>query len=994
MKVQKLLEQFAHQVASRLGVDALSVLLCPEPVGAHDLMLAHSHGAPALPELASADVAGTFVRAAGPSTSPVVMYAGATAGALVSVTLRDILTRSSAVVRTSGERRREPGINNAPETDGSVWFGLSDAAAAQRLCAWLEEDSGADASWLRLTTRLAWSSYQLADTAHDPVSQLHERIELQLFLNRAIAAAQAHNQALSVLLLNPDDFSMINHRYGRDQGDLAIREVATTLLGCLRKTDGVFRYAGAIFGVVMPATDSGQCQQAIRKLRQQLDAARFVDGAEQLTFSMGATTWTPVPDETHEVDAATLLRCADTALNRARLSGGAQAVASEYPDGMDTGNVTSPLHGVFTTDTEKDYRNMLLLWETIGLIGAGGEPDAMAGALVDRLALGFQPDRIVLLQVANGTATQPVATNVRDPDTPDGRASGRELEIGERQRRLVDAAVQSRRTERLRDEDGGAYTAYAVPLLTHDQAIACLFLDARGRRLQLDSSDVVFLNALASQMAVALDRARLAAGWIEQKDRESRALREQLDELKQSLHHDRMIYESAEMHALMDTLQRVAPSDATVLVTGESGTGKEMLAHSVHQYSNRSQAPFIIFDCGAVAPSLLEAELFGHIKGAFTGAERASEGRIAQADGGTLFLDEIGELPLQVQAKLLRFVQEKMYAPVGSAQDRRVDVRIVAATNRRLQDEVARGAFRGDLYYRLQVISLNAIPLRHRPADILPLARHYLARYALQNGVAEKALEPAAEAKLLAYSWPGNVRELQHAMLRAVLTSDQARIEPDCIELLPEGERPLDGPPLESTVNKAAETSDPTQINAASEDASASPSDPIDSQRGESATVDVSDPWIPLKAELLRQIRLAMDSNREHPVPIGRWLTEDLVIAASEASNQVARRAADLVGLPESTFRRQLQKTEAERAAGIAGRTSAWDAVLPLVNSIVRKAQEAPGSVDLVSHARSTLLDSVLGQVDGRISTGAALMGVSPPTYKRWLRDQHGGQQP
>ena len=302
----------------------------------------------------------------------------------------------------------------------------------------------------------------------------------------------------------------------------------------------------------------------------------------------------------------------------------------------------------------------------------------------------------------------------------------------------------------MRDE---GYTGYAVPLIAREAPIALVFLDARGQRLQLDSSDVVFLNALAGQMAMALDRATLASGWIHQKDQESRKLREELDELRQTLSPSQMIYESEEMHGLMDTLKRVAPADATVLITGESGTGKEMLAQALHQYSRRSDGPFVIFDCGAVAPSLIEAELFGHVKGAFTGAESASDGRISQAAGGTLFLDEIGELPLQVQAKLLRFVQEKSFAPVGSAVDLQVDVRIVAATNRTLQDEVGAGRFRGDLYYRLQVISLHAIPLRHRRADILPLARYYLERFSGQNGLPQRRLTNAAAAKLRAYDW-------------------------------------------------------------------------------------------------------------------------------------------------------------------------------------------------------------------------------------------------
>ena len=181
----------------------------------------------------------------------------------------------------------------------------------------------------------------------------------------------------------------------------------------------------------------------------------------------------------------------------------------------------------------------------------------------------------------------------------------------------------------------------------------------------------------------------------------------------------------------MVTAHRVADTDATVLITGESGTGKEMFAQTIHQMSNRRSRPFVIVDCGAIPATLIESELFGHERGAFTGAQTRSLGRLAQADGVLILLDEIGELPLDMQSKLLRFVQEKQFTMVGSPVARHVDVRVLAATNRDLQREVSSGRFRGDLYHRLNVIPLLS-PLRERPEDVLELARHFLDNFAPQ----------------------------------------------------------------------------------------------------------------------------------------------------------------------------------------------------------------------------------------------------------------------
>jgi two-component system response regulator HydG len=247
---------------------------------------------------------------------------------------------------------------------------------------------------------------------------------------------------------------------------------------------------------------------------------------------------------------------------------------------------------------------------------------------------------------------------------------------------------------------------------------------------------------------------------------ENRRLKEKLRE--EFNWHD-IIGTSAPMKALIDMAAMVAPAEATVLITGESGTGKELIARSIHNNSGRRTAPFVIVNCAALAESLLESELFGHERGAFTGADKRREGRFRQADGGTLFLDEIGETSPGMQAKLLRFLQEREFQRVGGDETLSVDVRIVAATNRDLEKEVRQGKFREDLFYRLNVVTVEMPPLRARHEDIPLLAHHFLQHFAAQNRKTIKGFTPQAMDLLLKHDWPGNVRELENAVERAVI---------------------------------------------------------------------------------------------------------------------------------------------------------------------------------------------------------------------------------
>jgi DNA-binding NtrC family response regulator len=271
---------------------------------------------------------------------------------------------------------------------------------------------------------------------------------------------------------------------------------------------------------------------------------------------------------------------------------------------------------------------------------------------------------------------------------------------------------------------------------------------------------------LAVVVERAVERARLL--------QENLKLRERLRERNVAGH---VIATHSSMIKLLKLVEQVATSRASVLIVGETGTGKELIAEMIHRGSPRAKAPLIRLNCAALSESLLESELFGHERGAFTGAVGRREGRFEQADGGTVFLDEVSEIPLSTQVKLLRFLQERTFERVGGNETLKVDVRIIAATNRDLQKRIVEGLFREDLYYRLNVVTLDVPPLRSRMSDAPELATFFLRRYAHENGKRIDGVSDAALAAISSYSWPGNVRELENAMERAVVLCDGPRID-------------------------------------------------------------------------------------------------------------------------------------------------------------------------------------------------------------------------
>jgi DNA-binding NtrC family response regulator len=287
---------------------------------------------------------------------------------------------------------------------------------------------------------------------------------------------------------------------------------------------------------------------------------------------------------------------------------------------------------------------------------------------------------------------------------------------------------------------------------------------------------------LAATNASLEERVAERTARLEQALAELDRLRERLEAENAYLQHETgadargIVGSSPALATVLTQVARVARSDTTVLVTGETGTGKELIARAIHEASPRRDRPLVKLNCAAISAGLVESELFGHVKGAFTGATDRHTGRFELADGGTLFLDEVSELPLDTQVKLLRVLQEREFEAVGSTKTQKADVRVVAATNRHLEDVVAKGTFRSDLYYRLNVFPIDVPPLRDRRGDIVELARHFIERLARKVGSNVRALGADARQRLEAHTWPGNIRELQNTIERALISSPGAEL--------------------------------------------------------------------------------------------------------------------------------------------------------------------------------------------------------------------------
>jgi transcriptional regulator with GAF, ATPase, and Fis domain len=322
-----------------------------------------------------------------------------------------------------------------------------------------------------------------------------------------------------------------------------------------------------------------------------------------------------------------------------------------------------------------------------------------------------------------------------------------------------------------------------VPLLERGNLIGVIYVGNDNVRQLFDEAHLELLTIFAAQASLLVRNALL----VNELQLDNRSLQERIERMR----FGEILGSSPAMQEVFRKVQKVASTDITVLVTGETGTGKELIAREIHNRSPRAKGPFVSINCGAIPENLLESELFGHVRGAFTGAVANKAGRFQAANKGTLFLDEIGDMPLQLQVKILRALQDRAVSRVGDTGSDAVDIRVVAATNRELENDIKTGRFREDLYYRLNVVHLLLPPLRDRGDDIVVLARYMLSRYAPEYGNKVRGFTPSAIAAVKRHRWSGNIRELENRIKKAVVLADKALLGPDDLGINPDELPPI-----------------------------------------------------------------------------------------------------------------------------------------------------------------------------------------------------------
>ncbi len=762
----------------------------------------------------------------------------------------------------------------------------------------------------------------------DPVESMPEPAELA---DRGLSPT---DYSFVLLLISPDNIGQVNEELGRARGDEVIKEITLQLNKSLRSTDLASLYAGAIFSANLPYTSLEEGRKIAETILHNLAERTFLGGRISLKFSIGLAHCDPQDLQNSPLE---LFRRANWALNVAKESGG-QKVITWRPDAEIelVGNLDRQ-SGRFSANVGSDYRNMLLLWNTMNLVGKTDDMDEWRGKLLDHFSKSFQLDQVAIFNWKNQNLVLQSGFTV---DQKNSENSIQEKLPVDHRRILEELFILGAEAD-VRVVKGQTSTAYIVPVSRGGNQ-SLLYLVA-AHLYELRDKDLTFIKTLADYFAVSM------AGNVGPS-----AIAGDPDPANAEEEH--LIYQSIQMESLMEHIRLVAPTDATVLISGESGTGKELLAKTIHRQSLRRDQPLIIVDCGAMVDTLIESELFGHVKGAFTGAHSASPGRLKEAHGGTIFLDEIGELPLDTQVKLLRFVQDRELLAVGSSQYETVDTRVIAATNKDLKLLVKQGKFREDLYYRLNVFAINSPPLRERREDILLLARSFLKRYAKQYRKEIAGFSPDAEIALQEHSWPGNIRELINMMIRSIILCQDNQISTIHLGIFP---------------GLAKEIPDHTSTPVVKE--------LIKSRFAEQSLNSVENNLSVAIAELIHGCVDADDL-----VPIGRWLEDDLILASLAANNEVAYRAAEALDIPESTIRRKIAKIRKTNPHGDPYRSERWNRIQPLLRQIIPIARnKGIPAIDLANQILVTQIRSI----SGSMVQGALLAGVSKPTYRRMLKE-------
>lgn len=700
----------------------------------------------------------------------------------------------------------------------------------------------------------------------------------------AIPSANELMQRVGAERLTPSESSMCQLLIARqpDANRETLEQMSMLMNQQLRSTDLVSFYSSSHLSISLPYTsvDEGRliAHSLLKKLKSQF-------GSEQGQFSVGLSFSSPGDQQPFE-----LFRRAGWGLKVAQDSGGGRVIV--WNDEVDMPEVMSP------DQKQREYHDLVLLWNILNVVARTGDLGEANRKLCSHLQRSFELNLAGLVKPTGNSLTAIAGSMI------DGR---------------FDVDISS---FGLSQADYDAIKELLTSSQPYQQAGNRFFCRLNSELIvvlignePLSDENVGFLQILLAYYAAGLNRFELPE--------------RQPIEMESS----QLVYESPQMHSLMESVELVADTEATVLIVGESGTGKELLAKAVHEKSTRREKPFIIVDCGAVVSSLIESELFGHKKGAFTGADRDFSGRLKEADGGTVLLDEIGELPADVQVKLLRYVQDREIAAVGSSQYESVNTRIISATNKDLKALAETGEFRQDLFYRLNVFNIETVPLRDRGDDVTLLGQHYLERYATQYGKNITGFTPDATRALKQYNWPGNIRELTNVVNRAVILCKDSTLSTIHLGLFPEPDR-----------------------HAPQQEAGSSITDTL------GLLVD----------RCLEEVAIP---------PIAQWLEEDLICFALNRNAEVLNRAAVDLGIPESTLRRKVQKLKELYGSSEPQRPDYWRRSFLDLSPMFVELADSDG---FLARCTSLLVEDLETRNLGR-KDAARLMGVSLPTYRRMI---------
>ncbi len=637
---------------------------------------------------------------------------------------------------------------------------------------------------------------------HDALTDLYRRPELEQHLAVETTIARHSDAPVALIMLDIDDLARVNRAAGRARGDRVITRVARLIRAKVRDEDAVFRYGGEEFAVVLPGTDVEGALAAAEKIRAAVEEYPGFGAGLEVRVSAGVAVFPH-----HAESPGKLLRKADQTLFIAKQEGGNRALAWHRRIPKHALR-SDKLIGILTGNQVKDYRNVMMLLDTIVVVNSVLERRAVLATLLDLLIHLSGCERGVLYLERDGQLAVELAQ--------DGAGAAADAETVcelalERVRRqsipvFVRAADDDEEDHDLAEaaRARGLELVLVLPLVVKGKPIGCMYLDTRRADPEVDETDLIFMQALTRELGNALEKARLYQENLEQKQAleeltarlaqkvqaqasELADLERNLSQLKLRFNYDKIVGKSEAMQKVFKLLDRITDTDVPVLIHGETGTGKELVARALHVNGPRSAGPFVSVNCSAISESLMESELFGHVRGAFTGADRDKPGLFEQAHTGTIFLDEVQDMSPAMQRELLRVLQEGEVRRVGGKEIIHVDVRVISATNKDLRQLVKDSAFRQDLFYRLNVVSIELPPLKDRKEDIPLLVQRLLEDATSQDGRPVKLAKEALRA-ILRHDWPGNVRELQNAIEKAVLLMEGDTIEPEHLRLGGEGQ--------------------------------------------------------------------------------------------------------------------------------------------------------------------------------------------------------------